>query len=97
MTGTAHVLLATAPGAVELVRAHAYVTLAGLEDVLAGVLQHPHIDLIGEALLVEVPLLRGNPVLQPAVRRNTKLSHRSSVVPAACQVRDRQVSLRDEA
>ena len=67
MTGTAHVLLATAPGAVELVRAHAYVTLAGLEDVLAGVLQHPHIDLIGEALLVEVPLLRGNPVLQPAV------------------------------
>ena len=68
MTGAAHVLLATAAAAIQLVRADAHVGCLRLLDVLVGVLEHPHVELVVEAFVVEVALLRGDPVLQTAVR-----------------------------
>jgi hypothetical protein len=68
VAGAAHVLLAAAAAAIQLVRPDAHVGRLRLLDVLVGVLEDPHVELVVEPFVVEVALLRGDPVLQTAVR-----------------------------
>src|SRR5205085_2141543 len=79
--GAAHVLLPAPTEKIQLICAYADVMLPVASDVLSGVLERPDVELVVQALLLEVAVLNRDPVLKTAVARDAELGHRSSFDP----------------